>query len=359
MKLLQPTSMLILLMLPATAALAQPSWKASPPLAPAVKAAKTRLLLKITVSWCATTSVACRELEAELSPSEVVRQLAGYHLLAYDAEQGEGRDVARRYNVIAFPTLLVIDRSGKEVDRLTGHLPRRQLVQWLQQASSGKGSLARLTDRLAAHPTDMALRLRVGAAWAMRGHKVRATKQLNRVIKAAGRQDMPAPVVVGPQRMAARALLVRGHYLELRSLKDYRAAVGTLRTLRLRYPTSPEAHQAIYPMARALHGLGRTKGALRLLSWWARSVEQHRLVAWFCCRNRVAPQQGLLHAQKAVKMQPSRAALWGTLACVQALAGNSAAAGRSWGRALRLEPQTRWYRQQHLLHHSGKMKPSK
>ena len=351
--------MVTLLMIPATAALAQPSWKASAPLAPAVKAAKMRLLLKVTVSWCAATSMACRELEAELSPSDVVRQLAGYHLLAYDAEEGEGLNVARRYNVVAFPTLLVIDRRGKEVDRLTGHLPRRQLVQWLQQASSGKGSLARLTAQVSARPTDMALRLRVGTAWAMRGHKARAVKQLDRVSKAAGATDTPSRAATGPQRLAARALLVRGQYLELRSLKDHRAAVGTLRALRLRYPTSPEADRAVYPMARALHGLGRTKGALRLLSWWARSVEQHRLVAWFCCRYRVAPRQGLRHAHKAVKMRPSGAALWGTLACVQALAGDSAAAGRSWGRALQLEPHTRWYRRQHLLHHSGKKKPTR
>ncbi len=336
------------------AAAAQPSWRSSPPLAPAVKAAKKRLLLKVTTSWCGATSVACRELEAELTSPEVRRRLAGYHLLAYDAEQGEGQNVARRYNVVAFPTLLVIDRRGKEVDRIIGLPPRRHLVMWLGLAVSARDAMTRLAARVAARPKDMGLRLRAGTAMAMRGRKAEAVKHLDLVIKAAGSPDTPSRTLTAPQRLAARALLVRGKHLELRSLKDHRAAADTLRALRVRYPTSREADLAVYPLARAEHGRGRTKSALRLLSWWARSVEQHRMVAWFCCRNKVGAKQGLSHAQKAVKARPAAAVMWATLACVQALAGDKKAAGVSWGKALRLEPQVAWYRQQHLLHFGKK-----
>lgn len=354
MKLLQPTLTLSLVTLLASPALAQPAWRSSVPLAPAVKAARGRLLLKVTVSWCAATTLACRELRSLLQESEVKRRLAAFDLLAYDAEQGEGKSVARRYNVVVFPTLLVIDRRGREVDRLTGHLPRRQLASWLQQATSGKGSLARLTARASARRKDMALQLKVGTAWALRGRKAEAVKHLDRVIRAAGTSAVPSRSVSAAQVLAARAMLVRGQLLELRSLRDHRAAMTTLRALRVRFPTSPEADRAVYPLARALHGLGRTKAALRLLSWWARTVEQHRKVAWFCCRNRVDAKRGVRHAQKTVKAQPNVALLWATLACVQDLARDAAGAGRSWGRALRLDPHVRWYRQQHRLHFPNK-----
>ena len=350
MKLLHLTLIIPALMMPAAPAAAQPSWKDSVPLAPAVKAARTRLLIKVTTTWCGAVSQSCRELDSALQESDVQRRLAAYHLLAYDAEQGEGKSVARRYNVVIFPTLLVMDRRGKELDRLTGHLPRQELTRWLQQAASGAGSLSRLTARLAARPRDMALRLRIGTEWALRGQKARAVEQLNRVISAAGADGVPSRVATAAQVLAARAMLARGQLLELRSLKNHQAAMGTLRALRVRFPTSPEASRAVYPLARAMHGIGRTRAALRLLTWWARSPEQHRRVAWFCCRNRVAASQGMLHAHKAVKAHPHRAVTWATLACVQALAGKTADAGTSWGKALRLDPHTRWYRQQHRRH---------
>ena len=103
-----------------------------------------------------------------------------------------------------------------------------------------------------------------------------------------------------------------------------------------------------------MHGIKRTKAALRLLSWWARTPEQHQRVAWFCHRNRVDAKRGLRHARAAVKARPDQALMWATLAAVQDLAGDRAAAGRSWGKALRLDPHRRWYQQQHALHYPKK-----
>lgn len=353
MRLLHASLWVAVLMVPA-AAMAQPTWIHHRPLRPAVKAAKSRLLVKVTTTWCGATNPSCRELENLLARPEVARRLRAFRLLAYDGEQGEGQSVARRYSVGFFPTLLVIDRKGREVDRLTGHLPQKQLTQWLDEAISGKGTLAGLEARLSRRPKDMALRLRVGALWALRGRRAKAVRHLDRVIRAAGGSDVPSRSRKPAEVLAARAMLIKGQFLELRALRDPRAAEATLRALRLRFPTSPEAMQAVYPLARAMHGIKRTKAALRLLSWWARTPEQHQKVAWFCHRNRVDAKRGLRHARAAVKARPGQALMWATLACVQDLAGDRAAAGRSWGKALRLDPYRRWYQQQHTLHYPKK-----
>ena len=38
----------------------------------------------------------------------------------FDAENGEGRDVARKYRVTAYPTFLILDSSGNEIGRIVG-----------------------------------------------------------------------------------------------------------------------------------------------------------------------------------------------------------------------------------------------
>ena len=59
-------------------------------------------------------------------------ELGGYLRVAYDAEEGEGKDVAERYNAIAFPTLLVLDADGNEVRRQVGAFRTgNDLARWL------------------------------------------------------------------------------------------------------------------------------------------------------------------------------------------------------------------------------------
>lgn len=347
---------LLLLSMPQTASAG--TWIVSPRLAPAVKAARTRLLLKVKTSGCLLTTPACSMLESGLRQATVQRRLAGYQLLAYDAEQGEGQDVAQRYNVVVFPTLLVIDNKGREVHRLTGHQPPKALASWLDRHTSGKGDLAALTARVKDHPQDLKLRLQLGTAWAMRGHKASALKHLRRVIDHAGTPQLPSQARSLEHRMAARAMLIRGQLLELRSLKNHQAAAETLRSLRVRYPTSPEASAAIYPMARAMHGLKRTKSALRLLRWWARSAAQHSAVARFCLRHKVALPRGLVHARKAVKLAPGGATLWATQGLLLRALGDHRGAGRSFARAVKLDPRQKWYRQQLLRSKKMLQKPT-
>ena len=38
----------------------------------------------------------------------------------FDAEKGEGREVARKYQVTAYPTFLILDSDGKELGRVVG-----------------------------------------------------------------------------------------------------------------------------------------------------------------------------------------------------------------------------------------------
>lgn len=316
-------------------------WERAPFLAKAVvRAAKAqrRLLVKVSTAWCSS----CRKLDRVLSDSKVVGELAGYLRLAYDAEVGEGRDVARRYNVITFPTLLVIGADGLERDRITGYKTATKLLERLAEIKSGRGTLARLEKELTLRPGDLALRLRVGTGWALKGQRVPAEKHLSRVVAADPRNA---------KGLAARALLVRGKYLLLRSLKRFEEAEQVLRDLRRRFPASPEARRAAYPLARALHGQKRTAAAIKLLVAETRRAgkaseraEAHQTVAWFCLSNRVALDEGLRQARLAVKLAPKDASSWATLAQLLQAKKQREQALRAWQKAIKLDPNDAWYR---------------
>jgi len=318
-------------------------WKQDPSLRQEVARAGSqnrRLLVKVSTAWCP----ACRQLDRVLARPEVRRALAAYVRLAYDAEVGEGEDVARRYNAITFPTLLVLGGDGLELDRLTGDFAAPALLAGLKAIEDGSGTVVRLEQQLARRPDDLALRLRVGRAWALKGRRVQAERHLARVVAGDPRNA---------RGLAAAALLVQGKYLLLRSLKEHRAAAEVLRGLRRRFPAAPEAGQALYPLARALHGQGQTAAALALLVAPTRNAKApgkqraaaHYRVAWFCWYLEVATDKGLRHAEQAVQLDPKDAESWAALALLQGRAGKVSEARASWGRALALEPDNRWYKQ--------------
>jgi protein disulfide-isomerase len=77
-------------------------------------------LLYFATSWCGY----CRLLERQTLPDpRVGAHLAAYTVVAYDAERGAGRDLAQRYGVVGFPTLVRVDASGRALGTYEGYDP--------------------------------------------------------------------------------------------------------------------------------------------------------------------------------------------------------------------------------------------
>jgi len=53
--------------------------------------------------------------------------------LKIDMEKGEGPELARKYNVRAYPTLLLIDGDGKVVKRIVGMQKKDQLLSQVEE----------------------------------------------------------------------------------------------------------------------------------------------------------------------------------------------------------------------------------
>src|SRR5205085_2074634 len=93
------------------------------------------------------------------SKPEVATAMAGFVAVHVDAEKGEGPDLAKRYGAHGFPTMVVVDDAGEEVDRIVGYLPPEKFVPEIRRIERGERTLKSLKKAVAANPRDLAAAL--------------------------------------------------------------------------------------------------------------------------------------------------------------------------------------------------------
>lgn len=270
------------------------------------------VLVRVGRRFC----VDCVRIDRTLADSSLATALGELLRARYDAGSGEGQDVARRYNVVRYPTLLVLGPDGLERGRVGGAPDAAELARRL--AAIRRESLTQLGQRAAKHADDLGLALRVGLAWAERGQRRPAERHLRRVI-AAGERDGAAP-----------ALLALGDLLYLRSLGAAKQASSALRELRQRFPGTAAARQARLPLALALAARGQAAAAQSLLAG------EPLLMGRFCLERGEGLGQGLQQVDRALKRDPGSAEAWGLKAALLQARGLHRQAGQAWTRARKL-----------------------
>lgn len=73
-----------------------------------------------------------------------------------NAGKDGGREVAAKYGVRAFPTLVIVDATGSEIDRIVGYRPPATFIPEIERILRGEGTLAALRKQADAAPDDLA-----------------------------------------------------------------------------------------------------------------------------------------------------------------------------------------------------------
>lgn len=118
------------------------------------KAEGKMIFIDCYTSWCGP----CKRMAREIFPQKVVGDFFNktFVCLKKDMEKGEGVELQKKYSVRAFPTLLFLDASGNEVNRIVGAaLDAAKFVEKVR-GGLGEGSLTAMNAKYDAGRRDTA-----------------------------------------------------------------------------------------------------------------------------------------------------------------------------------------------------------
>ena len=102
------------------------------------KARNTVVMIEFYTDW----SNWCQRLESDtFSNDEVQRELRAFVSMKRNAEKG-GADLAQRFGVDTYPTMVFLDASGYETDRILGYLPPDRFLRRVNRIRVGDTFLA-------------------------------------------------------------------------------------------------------------------------------------------------------------------------------------------------------------------------
>ena len=108
------------------------------------------IFIDFYTTWCGP----CKTLDKVTYKDEKV---AGYLnsivAVKYDAEKGEGEELAKRFKVKMFPSLVLLGPDGKEVDRHIGYLDPEGFIDVIEGYQKGISTVAFYEEHIGVTPS--------------------------------------------------------------------------------------------------------------------------------------------------------------------------------------------------------------
>ncbi len=110
------------------------------------------VMIDFITDWCKW----CVETDRKVYTNSDVAAYANEHQINWkiDAEKGEGPDLAKKYGVKGYPTIVFASADGNEVDRIYGYLPAEQFLQKMKDYNSGVNTYGALKKMVEDNPED-------------------------------------------------------------------------------------------------------------------------------------------------------------------------------------------------------------
>jgi|WetSurMetagenome_2_1015567.scaffolds.fasta_scaffold101306_2 thioredoxin-related protein len=152
-------------------------------LAEAVETAKSQkkpLMIDFITDWCRW----CDTLDARTYSDQDVASYITSHVVPFkiDAEKGEGIDLAKKYGVSGYPTILFIHPEGEEIDRILGYVEAKPFLDRVTDYVNGRNTLPALLKEVQSRPDDAALHYTLATKYSERNNSVAAAEHFKKVI---------------------------------------------------------------------------------------------------------------------------------------------------------------------------------
>ena len=146
------------------------------------KAENKLVLIDFETDWCKW----CEKLDIDTFSDKNVKKFAKDHLLSLkvDAEKGEGPKIAKNYNVRGFPTIILANQKGDEIDRIVGYLGPNMFLKQLERIRSGKNTLPRLLMDFQLNPEKFSTMFSLAKKYEARGDTKSAQRMINAILNS-------------------------------------------------------------------------------------------------------------------------------------------------------------------------------
>lgn len=126
--------------------------------------------------WCSW----CKKMDSTtFQDSTVLAFLKDYYLLKINAEQDTL--LAKAYGIVAYPTLVLMDDSGKEIDRLHYAEPA-EFIKIIKDYQAGIGTLVDFLNQEYQKPDEISLKFSIAEKYQSRGEKTSAKEYYQRIL---------------------------------------------------------------------------------------------------------------------------------------------------------------------------------
>jgi len=111
------------------------------------------LMIDFFTDWCKW----CVELDKKVYTDKDVAEFANLKQVNWkiDAEKGEGPDLAKKYSVSGYPTIVFVDGNGDEIDRIVGYMPAKDFLKRIKEFNEGVNTYGSIMKLIKGNPDDI------------------------------------------------------------------------------------------------------------------------------------------------------------------------------------------------------------
>jgi thioredoxin-related protein len=144
------------------------------------KAENKIVMIDFITDWCKW----CIELDRKVYTDPEVFDYANANQINWkiDAEKGEGIELAKKYNVKGYPTIIFANSDGIEIDRIYGYYPVKDFLKMMKDYNAGINTYTSLKAEVESNPNDAAANYKFAEKMIANGEREGAEIYLTKAI---------------------------------------------------------------------------------------------------------------------------------------------------------------------------------